>query len=109
MKYKYIERDNIDHIQDMINEELNNQILKIGALLSILINSKANQTKLLINILKDDEFRECVLSILEMDDCSYLIRHLISAYPSLSRSKIVTGFLKNRQNEQHLEHRKKYL
>lgn len=83
---------NEDYIEpsiDIVNRELDVIILKMGSLLSILNNKKINQAKLLITILKDEQFRKCFLHISEIDNIQLLITTLIEKYPSLCTSKVV--------------------
>jgi hypothetical protein len=90
-------RDDIDFAQDhthtIADRELDEIILKMGSLLSILNNKKTNQVKLLIALVQDDEFRYWFLEIADIDSFQYLVRCLMDKYPTLCKSKVVTGAL----------------
>jgi hypothetical protein len=84
-----------DHTHTIADRELDEIILKMGSLLSILNNKKINQAKLLITLVQDDEFRYWFLKIADVDSFQYLVRCLMDKYPTLCKSKVVTGALKS--------------
>jgi len=91
--------DDIDlaqnHTHTIADRELDEIILKMGSLLSILNNKKTNQAKLLIALVQDEEFRKWFLEISDIDSFQYLVRCLMDKYPTLCKSKVVSGALKN--------------
>ncbi len=93
-----------DHVQDITERELDMLILKIGSLLCILNNKKTNQVKLLISLVLDEQFKKCALLITEIDSFEFLVRYLMDKYPTLCKSKIISGALKRGKRN-----RKKYI
>lgn len=72
-----------------LDKEFDELILKIGSLYSIIVNKQINQTKLLLEILKNDKFAECILKLTDVDDLQLLVLHIVKRYPLLCRSKII--------------------
>ncbi len=83
----------LNKIQD---KELDVLILKLGSFLSILNNKKVNQAKLLVTIVKDKHFRDCVFKLTEIDNLRQIVEALIEKYPSLYKSKIISKSLKKK-------------
>jgi hypothetical protein len=83
-----------DHVHTITDRELDMIILKMGSLLSILHNKKTNQAKLLITLVQNEVFRSCFMEIAEIDNFPYLVQCLMEKYPTLCKSKVVSGALK---------------
>jgi hypothetical protein len=84
-----------DHVYTITDRELDIIILKMGSLLSILNNKKTNHAKLLIALVQDDDFRKCFMEIADVDSFQFVVRSLMEKYPSLCKSKVVSGALKS--------------
>jgi hypothetical protein len=97
MTQKYFEEFDMmqDHVCTITDRELDQIILKMGSLLSILQNKKTNQAKMLIMLVQNERFRNCFLKIAELDNLQQLVRCLMERYPTLCESKVVSCALKN--------------
>lgn len=101
----YSEEDIVqDHVHTITERELDMIFLKLGSLLSILQNKKANQAKLLIALVKDKKIRKYFMKIADIDNFHYMVQCLMEKYPTLCESKVVSGALKhgNRKRKTYL-------
>jgi hypothetical protein len=78
------------------DREIDTTILKAGSFLSIISSKKVNQSKLLISVIENEDFRQLFLALIDIDDVQQLVRCIIDKYPSISKSKIVTKSLRKK-------------
>ena len=78
------------------DREIDLTILKTGSFLSIISSKKVNQSKLLISVIENEDFRQLFLALIDIDDVQQLVRCIIDKYPSISKSKIVTKSLRKK-------------
>lgn len=74
-------------------QELDLNILKLGSFLSIIQNRKCNQVKLLLVSLNDDDFCEVCLKLTDLDCKQMFVSALLARYPTISKSKLVYNSL----------------
>jgi hypothetical protein len=83
--------DYSNNIPDNIfsEKELDEIILKVGSLLSILHNKKTNQVKLLLATLQDEVFAKCFMELTGINNLQLLVGSIVRRYPTLYKSKVI--------------------
>jgi hypothetical protein len=86
-------------VYEISSREADVIMLQMGSLLSILLNKKSNQAKLLITTVEDKYFKELFLTLIEVDNLQLLVRMIMDRYPTVSRSKFVMSSLVKNKDE----------
>jgi len=86
--------NNTNPLSQIKNAEFDVILLRFGSLISILKNKRINQTMFLVNLLDNEEYRECFKILSGIDETSELFYNMIIRFPILCKSKIVKSKIK---------------
>lgn len=85
---------NDNPVNNIVSLEFQAALLKFGALVSILNNKRANNTMIMVLLLENLAYRECLKEMSGIDDDRLLFKMFIAIDPILCNSKIIKNKLK---------------
>jgi hypothetical protein len=86
--------NNNNPLYNIKEKEFDQDLLKFGALISILQNKKVNQTTILLLLLENETYIKCFKLLSDVDNTYTLLYNIIIRYPILCKSKIINSKIK---------------